>query len=160
MNRYRFLIAACVGTAFYVVLSFVAGRDGKWATKQMMEQKVLLSANTNDIRRTNETLNMEKLALERDLEVVGAYAKGLGYIYEGEKIMKISGLTPHEYQIYDAGTVLKHVEPEYVLEGTCKGVGLVLFVFTYFVLLLIDYSRGKLNFKLKSDDKSRAYDLQ
>ncbi len=160
MIRCRFLIAACIGTFFYVVLSFVGGRDGLWATKQMTEQKILLSANASDIQRTNEKLTMEKKALEKDLEVVGAYAKGLGYIYEGEKLMKISGLKPHENQIYDAGTVLKHVEAEYIPEGTCKGVGLVIFIFSYFVLLLIDFSRGKISFGVKNKtDMSPAYDL-
>lgn len=162
MCRCRFLIAACVGTLFYVVISFVGGRDGIWATRQMTEQKILLSSNANEIQRTNEKLTLERKALEKDLGVVGAYAKGLGYIYEGEKLMKISGLAPHENQIYDAGTVLKHVESDFVSEGTCKGVGLIIALFTYVVLLLIDFSRGKihLNFNRKVTDRAPIYDMQ
>ena len=153
MIRCRFLIAACIGTFFYVVISFVGGRDGLWATRQMTEQKMLLSANANEIQNTNTKLTMEKKALEKDLEVVGAYAKGLGYIYEGEKLMKISGLKPHENQIYDAGTVLKHVDAEFIPEKTCKGVGLVIGLFV---------SRGKIsfNFRRSATDRAPIYDLQ
>ncbi|MBR6193459.1 MAG: septum formation initiator family protein [Treponema sp.] len=162
MIRCRFLIAACIGTFFYVVISFVGGRDGLWATRQMTEQKMILSANANEIQNTNIKLSLEKKALENDLEVVGAYAKGLGYIYEGEKLMKISGLKPHENQIYDAGTVLKHVDAEFIPEKTCKGVGLVIFFFTYFVLLLVDFSRGKISFGRRESGTERApvYDVQ
>ena len=69
MIRCRFLIAACIGTFFYVVISFVGGRDGLWATRQMTEQKMLLSANANEIQNTNTKLTMEKKALEKDKRV-------------------------------------------------------------------------------------------
>ena len=163
MIRCRFLIAACIGTFFYVIISFVGGKDGLWSTKHMTEQKMLLTANMNEILNTNTNLTLEKQALEKDTDVVGAYAQGLGYIYEGEKLMKISGLKPHENQIYDAGTVLKHVEPDFISERTSKGVGLIIFLFTYFVLLLIDFSRGKISFvtnKSAGTDKAPIYDMQ
>ncbi|MBR6084308.1 MAG: septum formation initiator family protein, partial [Spirochaetales bacterium] len=60
MTRCRFLIAACIGTFFYVLLSFIGGRDGLWATDQMLEQKRILSANAASIQKTYDELYLEK----------------------------------------------------------------------------------------------------
>ena len=165
MIRCRFLIAACVGTLFYVVLSFVGGRDGLWATEQMQRQKMLLSVNTAEIQHTNDQLSMEKIALQKDMDMVAAYAKRLGYIHEGEKLVKISGLATNETQIYDAGTVLKHTESEFIPERLCKGVGVIVFLLLYLVLLLFDYSRGLIHFgsrkiRYATADGTAMYDMR
>lgn len=154
MIRYRFLVAACVGTLTYVLLSFFCGRDGLWANDQLQKQKQLLSANTAVIEKTNEELNLEKVALQKDMDVIAAYARRLGYVSEGEKLVKISGLTPHETQIFDAGTVLLHTDSLFVPEWFCKGMGVLVCLLFYFVLLLFDYTRGAFSVRQK---KRRPY---
>ena len=142
MTRCRFLFAACVGTFFYVIASMTCGRDGIWAERQLLEQKRILSAHTAAIEKTNEELYLEKVALQKDMDLIAAYARKLGYVGEGEKLVKISGLSNRETQIFDAGNVILHEDPRYVPEGFCKGVGLVIFILTYAVLVLYDFSKG------------------
>ncbi|MBR6153769.1 MAG: septum formation initiator family protein [Treponema sp.] len=165
MTRCRFLIAACIGTFFYVLLSFIGGRDGLWATEQMQEQKRILSANAASIQKTYDELYMEKIALQKDMDVVAAFARRLGYIREGEKIIKISGLAPNETQIYDAGTVVKHTEGEFIPEWVCKSVGVGIFAVLYAFLLFLDFTRGLLNFGERkvtytSAAGTKLYDMQ
>ena len=165
MTRCRFLIAACVGTFFYVLLSFIGGRDGLWATEQMQEQKRILSANASSIQKTYDDLYLEKIALQKDMDVVAAFARRLGYIREGEKLIKISGLAPNETQIYDAGTVVKHTEGEFIPEWICKSVGVGIFAVVYAFLLFLDFTRGLLNFGEKkvtytSAAGTKLYDMQ
>ena len=93
------------------------------------------------IEKTNEELNLEKVALEKDMDVIAAYARKLSYINEGEKIVKITGLSYSGDLLFDAGTVLKHTDVRYFPEWFCKTVGIVIFSLAYFVLLVIDESR-------------------
>lgn len=142
MARCRFLAAACAGTLFYVLVAIVCGRDGLWAHGQLLEQKRLLSAHTAGIEKTHEELALEKVALQNDADVIAAYARKLGYVGQGEKLVKISGLPVRETQILDPGVVLRHIEARYVPEWFCKATGLVIFGLVYLVLLLADFNRG------------------
>lgn len=154
MTRFRFLAAASIGTLFYVLVSMFAGRDGIWAFDQLLEQKRILSANAASIEKTYEELSLEKVALQKDMDVIAAYARKLGYVKEGEKLVKINGLTVRETQIFDAGTPVKHEEAKFIPEMYCKGVGLAVFALVYSVLLLFDYSRGL----LRQTSKKKYYD--
>ena len=77
-----------------------------------------------------------------------------GYVSEGEKLVKISGLPQHEPQVFDAGTVAKHKECSFVPEQFCKVIGLAIFALMYIILLLFDYSRGRLFFPKKETEYS------
>ena len=123
MNRCRLLYAAFFGVIFYVLVSMLCGSDGIWARNQMLDQKRQLSAHTAEIEKINEDLTMEKIALLNDMDVVAGYARKLGYIYEGEKLVKITGLPEREARIYDAGLVLKHKKVQSMPEWFCKSVG-------------------------------------
>lgn len=147
MTRFRFLVAAWVGTLFYVLISYFGGRDGIWAQNQLLEQKRLLSTNAASIKKTNEELLLEKVSLQKDPDVIAAYARKLGYVQEGEKLVKISGLAVHETQIFDAGSVMKHVESKYIPEAYCKVVAIAMFTLSYMLLLLFDFTSGVIKIK-------------
>ena len=142
MKQFRFLAAACVGTFFYVLISLIAGKDGLWATSQLQEQKRLVSAHTASIEKINDELTLESLALQNDKDVIAAYARKLGYVGEGEKLVKISGLAAKETQIFDPGMVVKYPPVKFVPEWVCKSFGLIIFALAYIVLLLSDYRNG------------------
>lgn len=150
MIKYRLLIAIFVGTFFYVLTSICCGRNSIWAENQLVEQKRILSMRAADIEKINGELKLEKVALEKDMDVIAAYARKLSYIHEGEKLVKISGLTSEDTALYDTGTILLHEEPKYFPEWFCKGVGMVVFSAVYFLLLLFDAGRGIVHFKMRS----------
>lgn len=153
MTRFRFLIAACAGTFLYVLVSLIGGRDGFWAQKQLQTQKRQISAHTASIQKVTDELQLEYLALKDDKDVISAYARKLGYVGPGEKLVKISGLAAKETQIFDPGTVVKHTPVKYVPESVCKMLGLVVFSLMYFVLFLSDYNKGIIQFKRKKNAK-------
>ena len=160
MMRFKLLASALAGTACYVLVSFVGGRDGLWAMEQLQEQKRILAANTAVIEKTNEELNLEKSALQKDMDVIAAYARKLGFIGRGEKLVKISGLAARETQIVDAGTVIRHKESRYIPERYCKGVGFIVFVLLYAVLWLVDYTRGEVHVHIRRSLYKRRAALQ
>ena len=147
MTKFRLLAAVVSGTLFYVLTSITCGRNGIWAERQLEEQKRLLSSHTVEIEKINEELGLEKVALERDMDVVAAYARKLSYLKDGEKLVIISGLASSENRIYDPGTVMLHGEVKYFPEWFCKSVGLVVFTAVYFILLMFDAGRGIIRYR-------------
>ncbi len=165
MEKCRFLTAVLVGTLFYVILAFVGGRDGLWAQSQLQKQKQKLSAHTAQIEKNYDELSLEKLALQKDSDVIAALARKLGYVSEGEKLVKITGLPSRETHIFDPGVVVRHTDVKYIPEWTCKGLGLVILVLTYIMFLLYDLHRGNLHFSIKnffggSAGETTVYDMQ
>jgi len=144
MRSFRFLIAACAGTFLYVFVSIICGSDGFYAENQLRNQKRELSANALKIQKINDELTMETLALQNDKDVIAAYAKKLGYVGTGEKLVKISGLAPNETHIFDPGTVKKYKTIKFLSESVCKSLGFVVFLLVYFIILMYDYSHGKI----------------
>ena len=142
MTRCRFLVASCVGTFFYVLIAVFCGRDGLWAYSQLMDEKRSLSTHTASIEKTYEELLLEKAALQSDMDVIASYARKLGFVSEGEKLVKITGLPLREKQILDPGMVVFHNEVKYIPEWFCKVLGLIIFALVYLVLLLSDFNRG------------------
>ena len=155
MIKFRLLAAVISGTLFYVITSISCGRNSVWAERQLEEQKRLLSAHTVEIEKINEELSLEKVALEKDMDVVAAYARKLSYLKDGEKLVIISGLASSENRIYDPGTVLLHSEVKYFPEWFCKSVGLVVFVAVYFILLMLDAGSGLLRYRERKARESR-----
>lgn len=165
MKRFRLLAAVFAGTLFYVVFSIVAGRDGIWARNQLNEQKRILSTHTAEIEKTNRELLLEKTALQKDEDVIRSYARKLGYVNDGEKLVKIIGLPALNTRVYDVGTMLKHEEVSYIGEDVCKILGVIIFALVYLVLLLADFSRGVIVFpsvkrRSRFSEGTVVYDLQ
>ena len=141
MKRLRLLSALLAGTTMYVIISLSGGRDGVLAQRQLQEQKRILSSKTAEIQRINDSLQLEFTALEKDADVIAAFARKLGYIKDGEKLVKINGLVSSTDFIFDAGRPIKAVEPFCLPEWFCKLLGVVAFALVYGIEVLYDFRR-------------------
>ena len=72
---------------------------------------------------------------------------------EGEKLVKITGLRPHEATLYDTGTVVRREPIAFMSERTCKACGIAFFALT-FVLLALTGGSGELMARRK---KTQAF---
>ena len=165
MTRFRFISSVFIGTLFYVLLSITFGREGFYVTRQLQKQKELLVQNTEKIQNITENLQLEKIAMESDKDLIASYARKLGLIRPGEKLVKINGLSIHESQIYDAGTVLHCQKVSYVPEWICKVTGLIAFVVSYVLFILYDIKTGYIDLPRKKQYESmvkgtQIYDMQ
>jgi len=131
-----------VSTFVYVALSLTVGQNSMRCYRQMEEQKRIVSKQKSDIQNLNTELILELTALKNDRAVIAAYARKLDYVTEGEKLVKINGLKPANNTVYETGSVIRHVEPQYVSEKLCKiasaCAGLILLV----LMLLSDIKNG------------------
>lgn len=142
MKRFSFLLPAFAGTFIYVLLSLTGGQNSFWAEHQLENQKQILSLHTADIQKINNELTLEYIALQKDPDVIAAYAKKLGYVGENEKLVKITGLQPSPVTLYNTGTVQKHQKIFFISERVCKAAGLVFFMLTAIIALLIHYEQN------------------
>lgn len=150
MKTVKYLLAVLAGTLVYVLICITCGRNGFWATNQLIEQKRVISANTQDIQNLNEELKLEKTAIANDEDVIAAYARKLGYVRDGEKIVKITGLGSVSKLMYDTGTVMKSKPVLFVPEWICKAGGLIVGALVFILMLLYDISYGNISFKKKN----------
>ena len=75
-----------------MLISFLGGQNGLWAMRQLEEQRQEISINMAEIAKINEELELEYTALRNDMDVVAAYARRLGFVAEGETLVKVTGL--------------------------------------------------------------------
>lgn len=136
MNHMKLLSSAVIGTFIYVIVSFFLGPEGYWATSQMNEQKRIIQENLQSIQQLNDSLTIEYTSLAVDSDVIASKAKSLGYISDGEKLMKFTGLdVKTEYvPLIGEAIVLKPIQ--FVPEWICKLCGFVSFAFFSLLFLL------------------------
>ncbi|MBQ0052701.1 MAG: septum formation initiator family protein [Treponema sp.] len=139
IKMFRFLAACLAGTAIYVLVSFTCGRDGIWADGQLMEQKRILSTRADEIQKINDGLYLEFTALEKDPDVIAGFARKMGYVRDGEKIVKINGLVSTDEYHFETGTPVKYIEPYYLPEWFCKLSGVLMFFVAYLYMSLKDF---------------------
>ena len=138
MKRIRLLSAMLAGMCMYVLISLSGGRDGVLAARQLQEQKRILSSKTEEIQRLNDSLVLEFTALEKDADVIAAFARKLGYVKDGEKLVKINGLVTANDFVFDTGRPIKAAQPFSLPEWFCKLLGVIAFMLVYGVELLRD----------------------
>ena len=136
---FRLLVAALAGTAVYVLVSFTCGVDGIWADGQLREQKRILSARADEIQKINDSLSLEYTALEKDPDVIAGFARKMGYVRDGEKVVKINGLIAMDEYHFETGTPIKSKEPYSLPEWFCKMAGLLMFFVAYLYLSVKDF---------------------
>ncbi len=159
MKRFRFLIAVLAGTFVYVLISLAGGKNGLFAGQQLQEQKRILSAKTEQIQKIHDSLTLECNALEKDPDVIAAFARRLGFVKNGEKIVKINGLHVSDQFHFDTGIAIKAEEPYGLPEWFCKMLGLIAFGIAYFALILEDYRKGLLRRRQVTVKGIPVYDL-
>lgn len=161
MKCAKYLLVPFIGTLIYVMLSLFFGQNSISSYKKMEEQKRIVSKQKAEVQNINSELLMEYKALKDDYTVIEAYARKLGYVSDNEKIIKVNGLKSLQSNLFDAGTVVRHEEIDYLSEKFCKISSIIVSLLLLFIIVLIDLKNG--NLFSKNDDSYIAgipvYDL-
>lgn len=139
MNNIKFLTSISIGILAYVLISIFAGTDGIWAYNQLNLQKNILSTNVDRITKINDTLILDQIALENDVGIITSKARELGFIYEGEKLIKINGISNNEKSFYDTGAAIVLEDISCVSEQSCKLIGFICFILSLLIMNLVEY---------------------
>ncbi len=144
MFRLKFLLAACLGTMVYVALSIFLGPEGFAAQSKLEKERQFLQQNVQKIQQINESLSVDYTSLRVDADVIAGYAKTLGYIYDGERILKINGIQNTVPFNTDVGKAIQIKEIRGIPEWLCKMCGFVVFLF-FLLLFFLDTVRTELH---------------
>lgn len=152
MRKITILFSISIGTFVYVLVSLFCGQNGLWAESQLAVQKMNLCSNIASIQKINDELSLEYMALTQDSEVISAHARRLGFVKEGEHLVKISGIPPKTQKAYSVGKFYKVEDIQFVPEHICKILGFCVSFLTFFIAFLISLSEKKFDNK-KIDTK-------
>ncbi len=143
MRKITILFSISIGTLVYVLVSLFCGQNGLWAESQLAVQKMNLCTNIANIQKINDELTLEYTALTQDSEVISAHARRLGFVKDGEYLVKISGIPPKTQKAYSVGKFYKMEEIQFVPEHICKILGFCVSFLTFFILFLISLGEKK-----------------
>ena len=66
--------------------------------------------------------------LRSDSDVIAAYAKKMGFVRDGERLVKISGISETPAFVYDPGTRVMRPEIIFVPEWIAKSIAFLIFI--------------------------------
>ncbi len=149
MNVFKILFSASCALLVYITISVVCGQDGILAYNQLEEHKIVLAQNYSELSDMNSQLLIDTQSLKEDKTVLSAYAKKMGFVNDGEVLVKISGVADTPVFVYNAGSKVLRPQIMFVPDQLAKIIGIVIFISMYGFSLL---------FQLKKSFKS--YDPQ
>ena len=130
------------------------GSTGLWAEAQLIKQRNKLAQNVTEIKKINDELSLEYTSLLKDSDVIASYARKLGFVREGEHIVRFTGGLKMNEKIYSAGSYYECENIQYIPEWICKVLGLsVFFLCMILSLLLYLNDRNLLGSNRKSEVK-------
>ena len=151
MKKIHILLSASIGTLIYVLVNLFFGSSGIWAESQLIKQRNLLSENVISIQKINNELELEYTALLNDPEVIASYAHSLGFVQDGEYIVKFTGIPTMSEKVYSAGKYYVCQPVEFVSERVCKILGLSVFVLCMILFTLFNLSDKKKSNKIEKN---------
>ncbi len=138
MKRYKFVLPIFAGTLVYGMLSFSVGPRGLIPMSRLAGQKTALAENLDALNTIKEDLNARMQNLTADPDTISVYAHELGYVAEGEQLIKLAGFSGGIDRNLSAGNTFTPILPEYLPEWICKTFGIIsgllaFFLFTRFL---------------------------
>ncbi len=137
MSRFQLLFSACCAVFLYVSISVLGGQNGIWAYNQLQSHKIVLAQHLSTLQEVNEQLTIDSYALKEDKGVLKAYAKKMGFVSEGEKLLKISGFPDTPAFVYNAGSKILRPEIIFFPDWLAKCIGFFVFICINLIFSLI-----------------------
>lgn len=110
--------------------------------EQLDKQRYELYGNMQNLQRLNNDLAVRMDALTKDSDVIASYARDLGYVNEGEHLVKLTGLENVSVYTLETGDPMKAASLISLPDWFCKLAG-VLFGAAVFLLLSLMIRPGK-----------------
>lgn len=153
MKRSYFLISVSIGTLVYVLVNLFFGSTGLWAEAQLIKQRNKLAQNVTEVKKINDELSLEYTSLLKDNDVIASYARKLGFVREGEHIVRFTNGIKMNEKVYSAGSYYECESIQFIPEWICKVLGLSVFFLCMILSLLLYLDDKNLIGQNKNQDK-------
>lgn len=101
--------------------------------KQLEREKTTVSANLGKLYELRDDLKSKLDNLSADPDTISIYAHELGYVYEGERLIRLAGFSGGIDRNLVPGTVLRMKAPGFLPEWICKLSGVCAGLLAFFL---------------------------
>lgn len=134
MKYLKIVLPLFIGTLIYTLLGLSAGPMGQWRYSRLETEKERLVRNYEKLQDINTSLESRLANLSSDPDTIAVYAHELGYIHEGEQLIKLAGFNGGIDRNLVPGTALVSVKPDFLPEWICKLIGILFGIIAFFAL--------------------------
>ena len=136
-----------VAVSSYSVLTFFFGESGVYSQKKLEDEQNNVVKNIEDITHKGVELDVLIKNLTSDEETIKIFAHDLGYVAEGETIVKLPSFKPDVLSDINYGTALEIHRPSFISDSLCKKfatlMGLIAFIIEVLIARSYDYKESR-----------------
>lgn len=121
----------------YSLLAITIGPKGIWAMNQLIRESERINQNLDELQEIHTSLNEHVWNLTANPDTIAVFAHELGYVTEGEKLIKLAGFKGGINRFFATGTALNVKKPEYIPDWTCKTIAGLAGVCSFFLQALL-----------------------
>lgn len=136
----RIAVSAYVGLVVYCLASFFFGPMGMHAYSDLEERVTRMDANLASLEALHERAQSRLQSAQSDPETLAMEALSLGYVAEGEVVVRI-GFPEGDPSLQELGTLVAYEAPNGVDDMTLKTIALVAALCVFFISLAIHAPR-------------------
>lgn len=133
MKCFKIIFPIFIGTLVYSILTFCVGPRGLWPMEQLEKQKIRISSNLDVLYTINQNLDSHLQNLSANPDTISVYAHELGYVAEGEQLIKLAGFSGGIDRKLVAGNTVFKEKPKFLSEWICKMLGLISGILVFFL---------------------------
>lgn len=104
---------------------------------QLLDEKTKISRNLENLQLINESLDARLQSLSADPDTISMYAHELGYVADGERLIKLAGFSGGIDRTFETGQAKSVAQPLFVSEWICKFFGILIGIVSFAYLMIV-----------------------
>ena len=136
-----------VAISSYSLLTFFFGESGVYSHKKLEDERNNIIKNIEDIKQKGVELDVLIKNLTSDEETIRIFAHDLGYVADGEIIVKLPSFKPDVLSDINYGTALEVHRTSFISDSLCKKfstlMGLIAFIIEILITRSYDYKEER-----------------
>ena len=141
MRWLRVVFPLVCGVFVYCVFSILLGPKSIWSAAQLATERDKVLANLESLYAVNADLDARVKNLTADPDTIAIYAHELGFVSEGERLIKLAGFSGGIDRKLNAGSPVSVKAPSFLPEWICKLFGIAAAVACAFLMRF--FGKGK-----------------
>ncbi len=124
MRRLCVVFPLVTGMFVYCVFSILLGPKSIWSAAQLSTEKDKVLSNLDNLYAVNADLDARVKNLTADPDTIAVYAHELGFVSDGERLIKLAGFSGGIDRKLFPGTPVSVEPPVFLPEWICKLFGI------------------------------------
>lgn len=142
MKVYFKIVSAVFATVIcYTMLTCIYGKKGYYTQKALAAQIAEMRVHVENLQQTEMLLSDKVLNLSYDYDTIRIYANELGYISEGQRMIKLQNKNGADIHEFSPGKYLVLPEISYMSDTVIKTISASLGIIVVLIQMLYAYKK-------------------